>query len=266
MNRPAPLIGVIADYRMISHHGFHMAGDKYLRAITAVMGAIPVILPAMAEDTDAPALLSRLDGLLLTGGVANIEPHHYSEENIEVDPIRDPQRDNMSFALTRAAIELKLPVLGICRGLQELNVALGGSLHQQVQDVDGLMDHREHKQDDLETQYGPSHAVDLVDGGYLQDHTKLSRVRVNSLHAQGIKQLAPGLVIEATAKDGLIEAFHLDDESHFLLAVQWHPEWRVMDNPFYQSVFNLFENACVSYMNKGRGRTRLSLSDEHCSK
>jgi putative glutamine amidotransferase len=248
MNNPSLLIGAIADYRVIGPHGFHMAGDKYLRAITATMDATPVILPAMVTETDAHALLSRLDGLLLTGSYSNIEPHHYDEENRETEPLRDPQRDNASFALIKAAIDLKLPILGVCRGFQELNVALGGSLHQQVQDMDGMMDHRENKEEDLEIQYGPAHPVRLVEGGYLHSCTKAGGAMVNSLHAQGINQLAPGLIIEAVAEDDLIEAYHLDDDSHFLLAVQWHPEWRVMENRFYQSVFRLFEQACDRYI------------------
>ena len=204
--------------------------------------------PAMATEMDAHALLSRLDGLLLTGSYSNIEPHHYGEENREADPVRDPQRDSTSFAMIRAAIDLKLPILGVCRGFQELNVALGGSLHQQVQDMDGLMDHRENKADDLETQYGPAHLVCLVEGGYLQGCTQETGVMVNSLHAQGIKRLAPGLIIEAVAEDSLVEAYRLDDDAHFVLAVQWHPEWQVMENRFYQSVFKLFEQACKRYI------------------
>jgi len=261
MNKPGLLIGAVADYRVIGPHGFHMAGDKYLHAITAAMDAIPVILPAMATEIDAHALLSRLDGLLLTGGYSNIEPHHYDEENRETEPLRDPHRDNASFALINAAIDLKLPTLGICRGFQELNVALGGSLHQQVQDMDGLMDHRENKEDDLEIQYGPAHPVRLIEGGYLHGCTQASEGMVNSLHAQGIKQLAPGLIIEAVAEDGLIEAYRLDDDSHFLLAVQWHPEWRVMENRFYISVFKLFELACKRYV-AGRKTENKTLNQE----
>jgi len=247
MSDSAVLIGAIADYKVLDPHGFHMAGDKYLRALTQTMNALPVILPAMADDIDAHALLSRLDGLLLTGGYSNIEPHHYAEENIENNPLRDPHRDSASFALISAAIELKLPVFGICRGFQELNVALGGSLYQQVQDETGLMDHREKKGEDLETQYGPAHPVILNDGGWLQHCAGSSEVRVNSLHAQGIKNLAPGLQTEAVTEDGLIEAYRLIDDSQFLLAVQWHPEWRVMENSFYQCTFKLFEQACLKY-------------------
>lgn len=247
MNKATLMIGVIADYRVIEPHGFHMAGDKYVRAIARAMGAMPVILPALAAEIDAHALLSRLDGLLLTGSYSNIEPHHYDEENREANPLRDPHRDTTSFALIRAAMDLKLPVFGICRGFQELNVALGGSLHQQVQEVEGLMDHRENKHADLESQYGPVHSVRLLEDGYLLACAQTDEVMVNSLHAQGVKQLAPGLAIEAVANDGLIEAYRLDDDSHFMLAVQWHPEWRVMENEFYRSSFRVFEQACHSY-------------------
>lgn len=247
MNKPNLLIGVIADYRLIGPHGYHMAGDKYLRAIVLAMGAMPIILPAMTTEIDASALLSRLDGLLLTGSYSNIEPHHYDEENSEVDPLRDPHRDSASFALIKAAIDLKLPVLGVCRGFQELNVVLGGSLHQQVQDIEGLIDHRENKEDKLDAQYAPAHLIHLAQGGYLQGCTQASELMVNSLHAQGIKRLAPGLIVEALAPDGLVEAFRLADDSQFLLAVQWHPEWQVMENRFYQSVFKLFAQACNDY-------------------
>lgn len=247
MTKTNLLIGAIADYRIIKPHGFHMAGDKYLRAITDAVGAIPVILPALAAEIDAHALLSRLDGLLLTGGYSNIEPHHYDEDNREHNPLRDPHRDSASFALIKAAMDLKLPVLGICRGFQELNVALGGSLHQQVQDVAGLMDHRENKQDELEIQYASVHPVRLLEGGYLQDYAQAGNVMVNSLHEQGIKRMAPNLIVEAVAEDGLVEAYRLDDKSQFLLAVQWHPEWRVMENSFYQYIFKLFKLACDSY-------------------
>jgi putative glutamine amidotransferase len=249
MRTSTPLIGAIADYRDIGPHGFHMAGDKYLRAITQGMGSMPVILPALSMKVDAHQLLSRLDGLLLTGSYSNIEPHHYGEDNAETDPVRDPRRDNTSLALIAAAMDLKIPILGICRGFQELNVALGGSLHQQVHEIDGFMDHREDKHDDLEVQYAPSHQVHLVEGGYLYDAAQTTEVMVNSLHTQGIKRLALRLVVEATAPDGLIEAYRLDDDSHFLLAVQWHPEWRVTENDFYCSIFNLFKQACCNSRN-----------------
>lgn len=255
MNESALLIGAIADYKILEPHGFHMAGDKYLRALTGTMNALPVILPAMSAEINYHTLLSHLDGLLLTGGYSNIEPHHYDEVNIETDPLRDPHRDSASFALIRAAIEMKLPIFGICRGFQELNVALGGSLYQQVQEESELNDHREKDGDDLETQYGPAHSVILNDGSWLRQCADSAEVMVNSLHAQGVKQLAPGLQTEAVTEDGLIEAYRLADDSQFLLAVQWHPEWRVMENPFYQCTFKLFEQACKKYKADRKARS-----------
>ena len=252
MRQSPLLIGVIADYKIVEPHGFHMAGDKYLRAISRAMGALPVIIPVLADEIDASALLGHLDGLLLTGGYSNIEPHHYTENNIETNPLRDPQRDTVSFALINAALKLKIPVLGICRGCQEINVALGGSLYQQIQTQPGLEDHRENKTDTLEKQYSPSHTITLQDKGWLKRCSLNKSVRVNSLHAQGIKTLGKGLKIEAQAKDGLIEAYSSTDETHFLLAVQWHPEWRVMENPFYRSIFELFKAACRKYRKNSR--------------
>jgi len=247
MSQSPLLIGAIADYKILQPHGFHMAGDKYLRAISQAMDALPVIIPALAEEIDSAALLARLDGLLLTGGYSNIAPHHYEEKNIETKPLRDPQRDSASFALIKAALKSKLPVLGICRGFQEINVALGGSLHQQVQAQSGLQDHREDKTVHLEKQYSPSHTIRLNEEGWLRGCSEALDVEVNSLHAQGVKTLANGLAIEAQAEDGLIEAYSSVDKTHFLLAVQWHPEWRVMENPFYHCIFKLFKSACHKY-------------------
>lgn len=254
MTKPTLMIGVVADYRVIDPHGFHMAGDKYLRAVTQAMGALPVIVPAMAGEIDAHAVVSRLDGLMLTGSYSNIEPHHYGEENIESNPLRDPQRDTAAFALIHASIEQGLPVLGVCRGFQELNVALGGSLHQQVHEVPGLMDHRERKTDDLEKQYAPAHPVKLAQGGYLHRCAGEGEVLVNSLHTQGVNRLAPGFAVEAESADGLIEAYRLESEQQFLLAVQWHPEWKVMENAFYRSIFELFKQACEKYRLHGGHR------------
>ncbi|WP_139370465.1 gamma-glutamyl-gamma-aminobutyrate hydrolase family protein, partial [Xanthomonas axonopodis] len=139
-----------------------------------------------------------------------------------------------------------LPVLAICRGLQEVNVALGGRLHQRVHDVPGLADHREDPGTPIDTQYGPAHVVHLHPGGWLAGMSDSAQVWVNSLHGQGIATLAEGLLIEATAPDGLIEAFHGPGPG-FLLAVQWHPEWRVTQHPFYRAIFQAFGEACRQY-------------------
>ena len=242
------LIGVPADMKQIGAHAWHCAGDKYLSAITDAMQALPVMIPAMADRIELSEVLDNLDGLLLTGAYSNIEPHHYGASPIEGDD-NDPRRDALTLSLLKLAVERRMPVLGICRGFQEANVVFGGSLHQKVHEVPGLNDHREDKDASIDVQYGPSHLVTLQPGGMLASAWPDKEVMVNSVHGQGINRLADGLTIEALAPDGLVEAISTvnDPASGFLLAVQWHPEWQVMGNAFYQTIFSLFAEACEQY-------------------
>ncbi|MEA9786789.1 gamma-glutamyl-gamma-aminobutyrate hydrolase family protein [Xanthomonas campestris pv. raphani] len=241
-----PLVGLPTDRSLHGPHPFLAAGEKYVRAVVEAAGAQPVLLPSLQPPLDAGAWLQRLDGLLLTGAVSNVEPHHYSDEPSWEGNPHDPARDATSLALIPQALARGLPVLAICRGLQEVNVALGGRLHQRVHEVPGLADHREDRSAPLDTQYGPAHPVQLQPGGWLAAMSDTAQVQVNSLHGQGIATLAAGLVVEATAPDGLIEAFRGPGPG-FLLAVQWHPEWRVTQHPFYRAIFQAFGEACRQY-------------------
>ncbi|WDK84738.1 gamma-glutamyl-gamma-aminobutyrate hydrolase family protein [Xanthomonas campestris] len=241
-----PLVGLPTDRSLHGPHPFLAAGEKYVRAVVEAAGAQPVLLPSLQPPLDADAWLQRLDGLLLTGAVSNVEPHHYSDEPSWEGNPHDPARDATSLALIPQALARGLPVLAICRGLQEVNVALGGRLHQRVHEVPGLADHREDRSAPLDIQYGPAHPVQLQPGGWLAGMSDTAQVRVNSLHGQGIATLAAGLVVEATAPDGLIEAFRGPGPG-FLLAVQWHPEWRVTQHPFYRAIFQAFGEACRQY-------------------
>ncbi|WP_285448355.1 gamma-glutamyl-gamma-aminobutyrate hydrolase family protein [Xanthomonas sp. LMC-A-07] len=241
-----PLVGLPTDRSLHGPHPFLAAGEKYVRAVVEAAGAQPVLLPSLQPPLDAGAWLQRLDGLLLTGAVSNVEPHHYSDEPSWEGNPHDPARDATSLALIPQALARGLPVLAICRGLQEVNVALGGRLHQRVHEVPGLADHREDRSVPLDTQYGPAHPVQLQPGGWLAGMSDTAQVQVNSLHGQGIATLAAGLVVEATAPDGLIEAFRGPGPG-FLLAVQWHPEWRVTQHPFYRAIFQAFGEACRQY-------------------
>ncbi|MCF8826197.1 gamma-glutamyl-gamma-aminobutyrate hydrolase family protein [Xanthomonas campestris] len=241
-----PLVGLPTDRSLHGPHPFLAAGEKYVRAVVEAAGAQPVLLPSLQPPLDAGAWLQRLDGLLLTGAVSNVEPHHYSDEPSWEGNPHDPARDATSLALIPQALARGLPVLAICRGLQEVNVALGGRLHQRVHEVPGLADHREDRSAPLDTQYGPAHPVQLQPGGWLAGMSDTAQVQVNSLHGQGIATLAAGLVVEAAAPDGLIEAFRGPGPG-FLLAVQWHPEWRVTQHPFYRAIFQAFGEACRQY-------------------
>lgn len=221
-----------------------MAGEKYLKAIIEAANAVPLIIPVLADDLAIDELVDQVDGVLLTGSPSDIEPHHYGSESDDPDALRDPHRDAMTLPIARHALDTGVPLFAICRGFQELNVVLGGTLHQKVRDVPGYHNHKENPDDPLDVQYGPAHPVNLADGGLLARLAGAGSVMVNSLHGQGIKKLADGVTVEAVADDGLIEAFTVDDAGAFALAVQWHPEWKASSNEFSSAIFRAFGDAC----------------------
>jgi putative glutamine amidotransferase len=238
-----PLIGIPADRRMVGDHAFHMVGEKYARAVMDAAGAVPLLIPSLAEELGFDELLERLDGLVFTGSPSNVEPHRYQGPPSEPGTLHDPARDATTLPLIRKAVGAGVPVLGICRGFQEMNVAFGGTLHQKLHEVPGYLDHRDDEAQPLDVQYGPAHEVLLEQGGLLRSLTNADRVEVNSLHSQGIDRLGAELAVEARAPDGVIEAFRVRDARRFALAVQWHPEWKAMANPFSRALFAAFGQA-----------------------
>jgi putative glutamine amidotransferase len=229
---------------MVGAHPFHMVGEKYARAVLEAAGAAPLLIPALAEELGFDELLERLDGLLFTGSPSNVEPHRYEGPPSEPGTLHDPARDATTLPLIRKAVHAGVPVLGICRGFQEMNVAFGGTLHQKLHQVPGLLDHRDDDSQPLEVQYGPAHEVTLEPGGVLRALASGERIGVNSLHSQGIDRLGEELAVEARAPDGVVEAFRVRAARRFALAVQWHPEWQVMSNPFSRALFAAFGQAC----------------------
>jgi putative glutamine amidotransferase len=234
--------------RQIGHFPNHAAQNKYVNAVVLGARCMPLILPALAELTDMEAVLHVADGIMLTGSASNVQADLYGQ------PIRNPAlpldiaRDATTLPLIRAAVKRGIPLLGICRGFQEINVALGGTLHQAVQELPGMMDHRDREDDSLEVQYGPAHPIRITPGGKFAEmlgHPE--EIMVNSLHGQGIDQLAPGLTVEAVAHDGLVEAYTVGSAHGFTLAVQWHPEWRITENPDSMKMFLAFGNACREF-------------------
>ena len=226
---------------MIGLHPFHAVGEKYINAVVLAAGALPLLVPALGPQAlDFDELLDAVDGLLLTGSPSNVEPHHYSGPAADPGTLHDPERDATTLPLIPRAIEAGVPVLGICRGFQEMNVAFGGTLVQKLHERPGHLDHRENKDDPLERQYGPAHEVRLAEGGLLRALAGTDSIRVNSLHSQGIESLGAGLAVEARATDGVIEAFRVERAPRFALAVQWHPEWQVMSNSFSRALFAAF--------------------------
>jgi putative glutamine amidotransferase len=235
-----PLIGIPADRRMIGMHPFHAVGEKYARAVLEAADSVPVLIPAMAREMGMEELIERLDGIVFTGSPSNVEPHHYQGRPSDPGTLHDPARDAMTLPLIRKAVAAGVPVLGICRGFQEMNVAFGGTLHQKLHEVPGYMDHRDDESQPLEVQYGPAHEVTLEAGGLLRSLAGTDHLTVNSLHSQGVERLGRELAVEARAPDGVVEAFRVPNAQRFAVAVQWHPEWKVMANPFSRALFAAF--------------------------
>ncbi|MGE3773362.1 MAG: gamma-glutamyl-gamma-aminobutyrate hydrolase family protein [Gammaproteobacteria bacterium] len=238
-----PLVGVPADTDMHGPHLYHSAGDKYLRAVAEVAQCLPLVIPAMADALDLDALLAQLDGILLTGAVSNVHPPHYGEVPSVAHEPYDLVRDDLTLALIRRCLARGLPLFCICRGFQELNVALGGTLEAELQRGAGRLDHRAPEFDELDRRYGLVHDIELVPGGMLATLLGKTRTRVNSLHRQGLARLADGLVVEAHAPDGIVEAVSVRGATAFALGVQWHPEYRAADNPDSVKLFGAFGEA-----------------------
>ena len=228
---------------MVGAHPFHMVGEKYARAVLDAAGAAPLLIPSLADELGFDELLQRLDGLLFTGSPSNVEPHLYEGAPSAPGTLHDPARDATTLPLIRKAVRAGVPVFGICRGFQEMNVAFGGTLHQRLHEVPGHLDHRDDETQPLEVQYGPAHDVTLEPGGVLRALALSDTIQVNSLHNQGIDRLGAELAVEARAPDGVVEAFRVRDAQRFALAVQWHPEWKVMSNPFSRALFAAFGQA-----------------------
>lgn len=242
-----PVVGIPADRRQIDPHPFHVVGEKYATAVRDGADAIPFLIPALGNTIDAETVLQRVDGILLTGSPSNVEPHHYDGAASRPGTLHDPHRDETTLPLIKLALEKGVPVFAVCRGFQELNVVLGGTLHQYVHEVEGYHRHKENPDDPLDVQYGPSHEIHLVEGGLLRDLAGTDTVTVNSLHSQGIARLADGVTVEAVADDGLVEGFRVDGARNFALAVQWHPEWQVTQNRFSMAIFKAFGDACRQF-------------------
>ncbi len=238
--RNPPLIGVTADLQIGPVHRVHTARAQYVNAVLDGIGGMPVVIPAIAERQNIDALLERLDGLLFTGSPSNVDPATYGVGGEGRAPA-DPDRDATTLPLLRAALAKGVPILAICRGHQELNVAAGGTLHQYVERLPDHIDHRAPEHDDPNVRYANRHWVEVVPGSLLAriaDST--SRLFVNSLHGQGIDRLGDGLAVEATHEDGTIEAVRWTKGPGFAFGVQWHPEWHIKTDKFAAAIFRHF--------------------------
>jgi putative glutamine amidotransferase len=233
-----PVVVIPACTKLMEGHIFDAVGRKYAAAVAEVAECQPLLLPVGIGMADIGSVLEIADAILLSGSASNVAPEHYGEEKPLLPDRLDPLRDAMTLPLIRAAVETKKPLFAICRGFQELNVALGGSLYQAVHDVTGHKDHRGRYDVPLEESYGPVHAVRL--SGKLREWVGKDEIMVNSFHWQGVARLADGLKAEGFAEDGLVEAVRGPDDASFCLGVQWHPEWAAAGNPVSVSLFRRF--------------------------
>lgn len=240
-----PLVGVSACSETVAGVAAHCVGDKYARAVAVAAGCIPVLIPSLGDDLDIRCLLERLDGVMTTGSDTGVAPDLYGADGSRQSPDDlDPGRDATTLPLLRLAVEIGVPVLAICRGHQELNVALGGTLHQFIHEQPGRQDHREDGSLPKHERYEPVHTAYLEPDGLLAELFGCEQLEVNSLHWQAIDRLAPRLTVEARAGDGVIEATRVADAPAFAVSAQWHPEWQVEHNPYSLALFRAFGAAC----------------------
>ena len=252
---PSPLVLVSSCNKVLAGHPSHTVGRKYVDAVR-LAGALPLIAPPF-DEAQLPGLLDQVHGLLLTGSPSNVHPAHFGEGVHDEGLPLDPERDAWTLPLARLALARGLPLLAICRGAQEVNVALGGTLHQAVQEVPGYDDHRGASArgdgPSVEEVYAPAHDVAVEPGGLLARLLPEGHFTVNSIHGQGVNRLAPGLRVEARAPDGFVEAFTQPSAPGFNLCVQWHPEWQAAGNPQSMRILRAFGDAVHMYRDRVRG-------------
>lgn len=245
-----PVVLVPACNRPLGEHPFHVVGKKYADAVR-LAGALPLIVPT-TQPEEFDALLDLADGVLLTGSPSNVHPAHFGESVHDPALPLDRDRDAWTLPLIRRVLARGMPLFGICRGTQEVNVALGGSLWQAVHEAGPYRDHRAPPDQAADVQYGPAHEVEVVPGGTLAQIVDERRFVVNSVHGQAVNRLASGLRVEARAPDGLVEAFSVAETKGFSLCVQWHPEWQAAGNPVSMRMLQAFGAACRSWRDRHR--------------
>jgi len=253
-----PVVGVIGNaYRIENRFATQMVGERNLRAVAEVTGALPLMFAANPEITDIGALLDTVDGVILTGARANVHPKHFGTEAHPRHEPYDLQRDDLALALSDVCVARGIPLFGICRGLQEMNVAFGGSLHPEIRELPGRMNHRMPRLESGEIHPDPTvvfadrHDVSLVPGGAFARILGCETIRVNSLHGQGILKPGERVVIEGTAEDGTIEAIRIAEAPGFALGVQWHAEYDPQQNPVNRALFKAFGEALTVSQRRG---------------
>jgi len=253
-----PVVGIIGNSSVIENRfAVQMTGERNVRAVAEVAGALPLIVPGLPNIVDIDALLTVVDGILLTGGRANVHPTYFDTEPHPAHEPYDQNRDAIALPLTRACVERGIPVFGICRGLQEMNVAFGGSLYPEVREIPGRMNHRMPRlangevHPDPTVVFGERHDVTLTPGGAFAKLLGRETIRVNSLHGQAIREPGKRVVVEGVAEDGTIEAISIADAPCFALGVQWHAEYDPESNRIHRTLFEAFGAALVEHRAAG---------------
>jgi len=253
-----PIVGIIGNHHLINdEYPVHAGGTMNSSAIAAVAGALPLIVPADPAYVSVPELVEACDGFLFTGGRPNVHPEEYGEPATEAHGAFDRARDAIALELIRACVDSGQPILGICRGFQEFNVALGGTLHPEIRELPGRMNHRMPPDGTLEEKFELRHEVHFAAGGVFHRLMEAETVLTNTLHGQGIAMAAPRMLVDGRADDGTPEAAYVRDAPGFALAVQWHPEWNADTDPVSRKLFGAFGGALKAWRGGARpGRLR----------
>ncbi len=241
MKNKKPIIGIIADSVYKDNMRLSSTGKKYIEGLTSVTNVTPIIIPSQA-GLDITPYLELIDGLMLTGSLSNIHPSHYGQVPLEMHAPYDEIRDQTAFAFVHGCLANAIPMIGVCRGFQELTVALGSRLTPAVHEIDGRFDHRAPETLDRDIKHAPRHLVHFTKDGLFEKWTGKTSFKVNSLHRQAVDKLATCFQVEAVCEDGTIEGVSLKGAKAFTVGVQWHPEFKAQENLFAKAFFRAFED------------------------
>ncbi|MEI4195403.1 gamma-glutamyl-gamma-aminobutyrate hydrolase family protein [Roseovarius sp. E0-M6] len=248
MTAQRPVIGIIGNHYVIDdRYPVHAGGTMNSAAVAEAAGCMPLLVPTDPAYVTVAELMARCDGFLLTGGRPNVHPSEYGEEPTEAHGAFDQARDAITLPLVRACVETGQPVLGLCRGFQEMNVAMGGSLHPEIRDLPGRDNHRMPPDGTLEEQFALRHVVTFTEGGVFHRLMGAREVMTNTLHGQGIVRVGRRVIIDGHAPDGTPEAIYIEGAKGFAMGVQWHPEWNAANDPVSRPLFQTFGDAARAF-------------------